>query len=274
MLTALNRLGRGIADSKDITGLTKEDELELIRKVQEHSDSEAFEQLCKGYTKGLSGCLKGFTPSNGVSMDDAWSEILVGFYENIQKYDLDGQQDKRLAYGVKSLKYRLYALGEDSPSGIEVPARTMDRYKALRTKYEGNVIEMFKYSNEDQGLAQSTLLFIHELLTSTSINILEEMDYPSEARPGPGERDYDFIALAFAAIADDPQATDVIWLSFSFDQPEVKRKRTDGDVAEEMGLTRSVVQRIKAGALQRMREVLIGGGPNEAVPTQQVPLAV
>lgn len=260
MLTELNRLGRTIADSKDLTTLTPEAELELIRKVQEDSCSEAFTELCEGYTRGLSGCLKGFQAGGEVSMDDAWAEILVGFYENVSNYDLE-QPTKRLAYGVKSLKYRLYGLRDDHTAGIEIPSRTMDRYKALNKRYDGDILQMFKNSNEDQGLAQSTLLFIHELVSgSASFDVLPEMDYPEEARPGLGDRDYDFIALAFAAIADDVQATDVIWLSFNFDQPDVKRKRTDGDVAEETGLTRVMIQRIRAGALQRIREVLLGGG--------------
>lgn len=259
-MTELNKLGRSIADSKDVTNLNPDEELDLIRKVQETSDSEAFQALATGYAKGLSGCLRGFQAGGEVSMDDAWAEILVGFYENVSNYDLE-QPTKRLAYGVKSLKYRLYGMRDDNTAGIEIPSRTMDRYKALRAKHDGNIIDMFKYSLEDQGLAQNTLLFIHELTTgSASFDVLPEMDYPEEARPGLGDRDYDFIALAFAAIADDAQATDVIWMSYNFDQPDVKRKRTDGDVAEETGLTRSMVQRVRAGALQRMREVLLGGG--------------
>lgn len=259
MLTELNKLGRSIADSKDVTNLDPHEELDLIRKVQETSDSEAFQTLATGYAKGLSGCLRGFKATADVSMDDAWAEILVGFYENVSNYDLE-QPEKRLAYGVKSLKYKLYGLRDSNPSGIEIPSRTMDRYKALDREYSGDIVQMFKNSLEDQGLAPQTLLFIHSILNSGSIDVLGEMDYPEESRPGPGDRDYDFIALAFAAIADDAQATDVVWLSFGFDQPNEKRKRTDGDVAELTDLSRSMVQRIRAGALQRMREVLLGGG--------------
>lgn len=264
MKTELQELGLAVTTSTALEVLTPEAELELIALVKD-GDSEAFEQLCRGYARGLSGCLRGFRSERGVDIDEARQEILVGFYENIMSYDLQGDTSVRLAYGVKSLRYRLSALRDEQAQPINIPARTLRRYRALHRRYDGDIIEMFAGAAEES-LSHKALMFIHSILNSENLDpdLIDQIDQQADSY-GPNDNDEDLVQIAFGAIADDQEATQVIWYLFSFDQRDESRKRTDGDVAEIMGTNRNWVQRKKTDALRRMREVLLGGGSSEAL---------
>lgn len=281
MLTALERLGRELQADRDPQEISAQRELELIWEVQNNSSTEAFEELCRGYTKPLSGCLRGFENRPGMTVDDARSEVLVGFYELVNEYDLEGDLSYRLAYKIRSLKYRIFqaldqeklpvhveAKNEDDPEDSDkLSPRTLARYKALHRKYNGDLMEMVKNVKE-VGLATDTMMDIHWVVNYEAFSSLVETteSQAEELIPyGPGDRDDDLVALAFASIAFDQRFTDVIWHTYNFDDPSLTRRRTDGDVAEILDLSRSVVQRARAGALAHMREVLIGAGSDNGV---------
>lgn len=266
MLTALERLGREVRSNGDHPELSPERELELIREVQEEGSNEAFEELVRGYARGLSGCLRDFRSDGDMDVDEALSEVLIGFYENVLNYDLDGDHTIRLAYTVKSLRYRISAARDEQTLTAQIAPRTLRRYRALHKRYNGNLLEMFKHAPEE-GLAQDHLMDIHAVLNSEDLAAViesgEEPTYEEQEHYGPGDQDADLVAIAFASIADDQSATDVVWHSYNFDMPDLKRRRTDGDVAELLGSSRSVVQRTRAAALKSMRAVLMGGAFTE-----------
>lgn len=268
MATALQSLGKNISTGEAPQSLSPEKELELIRRVQQDRDSEAFEELAQGYTRGLRSCLRGFTGGKDMDVNDAWSEILVGFYENVMAYDLEGDTTYRLSYGVKSLRYRISALRDEDTNSIRIEPRALRRYRALHKRYDGDLMQMFTHAPEE-GLSKEHLMDIHAVLTSESLNEIaecgEDAVEPLEMY-GPGDDAADLIALAFASIGDDSRATGVVWHTYNFDEPTLKRRRTDGDVAELMDLSRAVVQRCKAGALQRMRGVLLHDQSDEGIP--------
>lgn len=281
MLTALERLGREIRSDKGLQEISAQRELELIREVQETGSTEAFEELCRGYARALRSCLKNFQSSSTMNVDEALSEVLIGFYELVTEYDLEGDHSYRLAYKVRSLKYRISlaldqqklpvhvaAKNEDDPEDSDkLSPRTLARYRSLHRKYNGELMEMYKNVKE-VGLAAETMMDIHAVLNFEALDLLKETTevHADELIPyGPGERDDDLVALAFASIAFDQRYTDVVWHTYNFDEPSLTRRRTDGDVGEILDLSRSVVQRAKAGALAHMREVLIGAGSDNGV---------
>lgn len=258
MLTSLEKLGREIRNGIDPQELDPERELDLIAQVQETGSTEAFEELVRGYAKGLSGCLRGFQASASMTVDEALSEVLVGFWENVQNYDLEGDTSFRLSYGVKSLKYRISAARDEQANWANIKPRTLSRYRALHRRYDGNLLEMFKHASEED-LSQDHLMDIHAALTSEGLADVLDLSAEDVAVYGPGDQDSDLVALAFSVIADDQRATDVVWHYYSFDEPDLKRRRTDGDVAELLDVSRYIVQRSRSGALKKIREVMLGG---------------
>lgn len=281
MLTALERLGRELRSDNNPEEISAQRELELIWEVQNNGSTEAYEELVRGYSRGLRACLRGFQSNGEMTVDEALSEVLVGFYELVHEYDLEGDLSYRLAYKVRSLKYRITQSLEQDRLPVHVEARSKDdsedsgklsprtlaRYRSLHRKYNGDALQMLKNASE-VGLAADTMMDIHWVVNYEAFSSFVETTEAcvEELIPyGPGDRDDDLVALAFASIAFDQRFTDVIWHTYNFDEPSLSRRRTDGDVAEILDLSRSVVQRARAGALAHMREVLIGAGSDNGV---------
>lgn len=264
MLNALPQLGQTIARESELTSISEARERELIALVQDEASSEAFEELARGYGTALSSTMFRFRQgASGLSADDAWCEVLLAFYDLILE---SGGGEYRLSYFMPSMRFRLYGVLNASSPAISVPPRTMRRYREAQKACNGEVLDMYRRAGEF-GMSPSSLLMISELLGSASLDVLGEavLDQADTLSESGGSSTDEFVALAFSAIADDKEQSDVLWFYFSFDEPDMKRKRTDGDVAELLDLGRSKVQRIRSAALARIREVLLHAGPDEAV---------
>lgn len=251
----LTRLSSLVFGNGRASILSAEEELDLIRLVQA-GDDDAFWSLCAGYVRALRSVLKGFREEPTLRLTEARELVLTAFAEQVATYDTE-QPEKRLSYSIKRCKRALTETRDSRALPVYVPERTMVRYRALRATAgrEGwDMRQMVEHSSES-GLSPDTARQLAGHITSEPLEV-EQHDGTAPEYVRGSVDDADLVAIAFAAIADDLQATEVMQLKYGFDDPTITRRRTNGDIAEVLSCGPATVDRIHVKALSRMRQAL------------------
>lgn len=248
MNTDLYRLASEVFSNTKYDALTPERETELVERVKA-GDSEAFRDLCLGYAGGLRRQMRGY---RGESWEDARVEALVAFWEVIADHD----GTKRLAYHLRSVRRSVDLRDQATNGAVELSPSMRQRYARLGRMCDWETKKMVERASEVEMSAWSVQA-VTNLLATASIEVGDgTYDLPDETPLyGPGYEDSDLVDLAFASIAHEPQWTDACRYKFGFED-EAKRIRSNGEVAEHVGVGVNKAGRILTDSLHTMRVAL------------------
>lgn len=251
-MNELSRLSSLVFGGGSFETLTAERELELIEQAQT-GESAAFWELCTGYARALRALMKGFRSESSLGLTQAREELLEAFGEQVLAYDLT-DTSKRLAYSIRRAKRRITETRDQQALSVDIPRVPLDRLRKLSRDHDGDLRAMIQHA-PDENVSSLTMRQMLGFKHSVRLEPDTQGITPGPMY-GPGADDSDLVAIAFASIADDPKAIEVMQLKYGFDDPTLSRRRSDGDVAEVLSCGPSTVGRIHAKALSRMRVAL------------------
>lgn len=235
-----------------------EAEREAIQAAKNGS-SEAVVSLMYAYAAAIRGAVSRFTGPNAsrLDQDELRSAVALGFMEAIHAYD--PKASDRLAGVIRDILAR--TLHENMPSAaFTVPERTRTRFFSILRKADGNVYEGARLAPE-YGMSRETFLAVLSAVRNVS-----SLDAAAPGDPDEGpreivaaplwdnsaaEEDTELVRHAFQAV-DDLEA-DVCRLAYGFaDYDPVP----DAEIGARLGLSRPKTQRVRSGALTKMRIAL------------------
>jgi hypothetical protein len=250
--------------------LSPEEEAELITAAA-YGHPGAFETLLQQYAPAIRRALRKYGET--MEADDAEQEVALAFLDLIKTHD--PEKNPSLAGRVATaLNRELAEAASAGTGGWTIPARTMERYLAIVKKADGDLAEARRIAPE------------HDMKVSTFDAVTAATRTDSLTAPADGETDYreapayavdgddapdpfesvldaELVALAFAVTS--PEETTVVRQAYGFEpavvdghemRPEGHAPLSDALVAASVGLSRPKTQRVRTGALVKMREAL------------------
>lgn len=236
--------------------LDPEVEREAIESARE-GDEYAFELLARQYAPALRRAVR----DGGAWQDRGELEqaALLGFAEAIR--DCEGD---RLAGIIRQYITRAVAEVTGSYTALHIPQRTLSRFASLIRKAREELGEDANYDHvldwaeglaEHAGMAPETFAAVRLARYSDSYHLLEENGIePSsweDAAYAVCESDAKLCGIALEAISDHERTVVSRAYGFSTYDPE-----PDAQIAQLLGLSRPKVQRLRTGALAKMRDAL------------------
>lgn len=277
-MTTYDELVANIFDRKVNMPLTADQERELVARAVLGED-EAKYRLMYAYAAILN---RSVTSTMAViparwqtaeNLADLRSFAITGFLEALDRFD--PERHHRLAAIAPKYVANAVAAAAESSTGFAVPERTLKRFYKVMREAKGNVYDAVKLAPSLSMSAQTFLTILSAVRDTHSIEGAEAAtdehgpwtqggqssagSLGVEYAPLVGEirtteaviEDDVLIAAAFAAI--DDLETDVVRLAYGFADYD---PQPDAEVANRLGMSRSVVQRTRSGALDKMRLAL------------------
>ena len=250
--------------------LAPAEEAALIERAQSGAEDAHF-ALLRQYAPAIRRALRGFAET--VEPEDAEQEVYVAFLELLATHD-PAKNPTLAGRVVQKFREMLSETAPSGASGFTVPARTMKRYLAILKKADGDLAEARRIAPEHD-MKVSTFDAVTAASRTDSLSSPEdgETDYreaPTYAVDGGEERDpfeealdAELVALAFAVTT--PEETTVVRQAYGFEpavvdghemRPEGHAPLSDALVALSVGLSRPKTQRVRTGALVKMRDAL------------------
>lgn len=236
-----------------------EAEREAIQEAKNGS-SDAVVSLMYAYAAAIRSAVSRFTGPDAArfDQDELRSAVVLGFMEAINAFAPEASD--RLAGVIRDVLAR--TLREEFPcsSAFTVPTRTLTRFYSILRKADGNVYEGAALAPEF-GMTTETFLSVLTAvrnvssLDATAPNDPDEIRREVVASPiwdnSAAEEDAELVRHAFQAV-DDLEA-DVCRLAYGFaDYDPVP----DAEIGARLGLSRPKTQRVRSGALTKMRKAL------------------
>lgn len=180
--------------------------------------------------------------------DDAEQAATLGFLEALRAFDPTVHQ--RLAAVIEGNVREELAAATSGAGAVNIPARTLSRYRAIMRAADGDVDEAQRIAARHE-MNADTLLAVHAALNR------DEFSAEHATVPWGNVDAYEeienalMVAQSFAAMSDRGAA--VCRAVYGFDG---YREKSDAEVAYEMGATKSTVQRVRVEALNAARKSL------------------
>ena len=214
-------------------------------------DSDAFMALLSDVLPNLRAGISRFCTGR-MDRDDAESVALLAFTEALAAYD---PARDREAVGVVSLLSQhvleaLRAAADEARSPISVPSRTLQRFWGIMRAADGDYRTARDLAPSFQMDARTFGDVYSAVFGTVSLTVAEQ--YVDSLDLGTGAIEDRVLAdQALSVLGDDEAAITRLAYGFTTDRPE-----SDGAIAEELGMSRSVVQRKRTRALGQMREAV------------------
>ena len=256
-----------IFDRRAEKNLTVEEERDAILAAKD-GDQDATVDLLLAYAPALRNAAGQYRNAGGVwsegprdphAAEDLRSAAILGLLEAIQAFD--PEVHIRLAAVVKGNLANALQASVVSPVAFSVPSRTLKRFYMILRKAGGDVVKGAELAPQ------------YEMTVSTFMDVLAAVRSADLALPS-GEDDQATIAaweaakpvwgvepdsaedellveVAFASV--DEMEGDVCRLAYGFADYEPV---PDAEIAHRMGLSRQKAQRVRSGALGKMRNAL------------------
>lgn len=254
-----------IFDRRAEQRFTLEEERALIAAAQ-LGDEDAKISLFYAYAPALRNGLKWFTRAQASApqpsdLDDVRQSAIMGLLEAIQAFQPD-THDRLAAIASKHIANAVSAHSQGA-SAFAIPERTMKRFFSILRQADGNVFDAARIAPEQE---MKTETFLAILSAVRNVDGLEALQDGSDSASGAGyeldarslwddgssaAEDAILVEMAFDAV-DDLEA-DVCRLSYGFSDYEPV---PDIEIGHRLGFSRAKAQRIRAGALGKMRDAL------------------
>ncbi|WP_050053685.1 sigma factor [Pseudarthrobacter siccitolerans] len=254
-----------IFDRRAEKRVSLEEERELLAAAQAGNE-DAKISLFYAYAAALRNGVKWYTRAQSsvpqaADLDDVRQAVVMGLLEAIQAFDPE-KHDRLAAIAAKYITNAVSVQSQDA-SGFSIPERTMKRFFGILRKADGNVFEAARIAPEHEMTAETFLSVLSAVRNVEGLEALTDGGEDStgapreiEARsifgdPAADAEDAVLVELAFSAVDDLEGA--VCRLSYGFADYE---PLPDVEVAHRLGLSRPKTQRVRAGALGKMRQAL------------------
>lgn len=236
------------------TRLTREEEAAAIADVVSGGDA-GLVTLLYAYAPALRGAVGRYRATLGE--DEARSVAIAALVETCHAVKpgdyLAGVLVQRLTDALSTAAGETYA--------VSIPARSLKRFLGIVRRADGDFARAALIAPE-HAMTRETFYAIADALSawgSTDEHVGDEdgrVEPASHPLWGDADRfgtveDALMVRAAFEAV--DDLETDVVRLRYGFSD---YRERSDAEVAMELGLTRPTAQRLRAGALSKMRDRL------------------
>lgn len=255
-----------IFDRRAERRLEVEEERMLLAAAQ-LGDEDAKISLLYAYATALRNGVASYTRAMSAAgesgdLEDVRQSAVMGALEAIQAFD--ASKHVRLAAIVSKYVANAVSAHSQEASGFSIPERTMKRFFGILRLADGNVFEAARLAPEHE-MTQETFLAV--LSAVRNVDGLEALTDGGDDATGGFGREIQVFALNGDAVADAEDAVlveaafaavddlerSVCRLSYGFDD---YRALPDIEVAERLGLSRPKTQRVRAGALGKMRQAL------------------
>ncbi len=253
-----------IFDRRAEKRFTVEEERELLQAAQSGDEAAKIEILF-AYAPALRNGLTWFTRAQAsapqaADLDDVRQSAVMGLLEAIVAFQPDTHN--RLAAIASKYITNAVSVHSQDASGFTIPERTMKRFFGILRLAEGNVGEAVKLAPQHEMKAET---FLAVLQAVRNVDGLEALQGDGDSSGSGHEvacssifgdsvadaEDAVLVEVAFSAV--DDLETDVCRLSYGFaDYDPV----SDAEVGHRLGLSRAKAQRVRAGALGKMRQAL------------------
>lgn len=255
-MPSIDRFLSEIFDYAPSAPLTLDDEREAISAAQT-GDEPATLRLLRAYAPAMRSTFARYR--RAMDVDDLRAEILAAFLAAVQEFDpakgdrLAGRLGDRLTRGVGS--------AVASTSTFAIPERTLQRFYGILRRGAGDASRAAEIAPDYEMTRENFLAILAVVRQSESLDgDAETADVRSaEAHSlwGEGSRfeaDAEDAILCEAAFrAVDEQEKDVVGLAYGFSDYDPV---PDAEIGHRLGLSRPKTQRVRAGALGKMREAL------------------
>jgi DNA-directed RNA polymerase specialized sigma subunit len=249
--------------------LTLEEERDAIRQAK-GGDQDATVALVYAYAAALRSAVGRYRHAGGGNADsdrdsyaveDLRSSAVTGLLEAVAKFDLDGEHE-RLAATISGYLTNEIGTGLVSPIAFSVPARTLKRFYGILREANGNVFEATKLAPERAMRRETFLAVLDAVREAEGVEALQEADAANgsgrEIRMSPlwdgSEADAEdrvMVEIAFDAV--NTLEGDVCRLAYGFaDYDPIG----DDEIGGRLFMSRQKVQRVRSGALVKMRAAL------------------
>lgn len=252
-----------IFDRRAEKRLSQDEERELLLAAQ-GGDEEAVFTLMYAYAPALRSAVAQYRNAGGVHadghmMEELQSLVVLGFLEALKAFD--PELHRRLAAIIGGYLADSLSAGLTSPIAFTVPPRTLKRFYSILRKADGNPYDAAALAPKYE-MKTETFLAVLTAVRSASLDLPtgaeDEDTFPASweaARPvwmeAVDAEDAVLVEVAFEAV--DELEGDVCRLSYGFtDYDPVP----DAEIGDRLGFSRAKAQRIRSGALGKMRQAL------------------
>lgn len=199
---------------------------------------------------------KSWAASSSVERDDLIQAGRLGVLEALERCDPERGAACFVGFARRYIAQAIREAASLSVPGPSVPSRTLAYYFQA------------EHADVDTPLCDGTIQSVRESLSTVSLSTFVEEGGDGEAEdnpdafrhrlngvaPGDGDDDVADPAIVSAALSELPQReADIVHLAFGFTG---RAPLTDREIAEELNIDRSRVNRIRNRALGRLREAL------------------
>ena len=253
-----------IFDRRAEKRVSVEEERELLAAAQ-LGDEDAKLAIFYAYAAALRNGVKWYTRAQPTvpqapDLDDVRQSAVLGLLEAIQNFD-PAKHDRLAAIAAQYITNAV-SVHSQAASGFTIPERTMKRFFGILRKADGNIYEATRIAPQHEMTAETFLSILSAVRNVDGLEALQEGGDDSvgpreiEARsifgdPAADAEDAVLVELAFSAVDDLEEA--ICRLSYGFADYE---PIPDVEVAHRLGLSRPKTQRVRAGALGKMRQAL------------------
>jgi DNA-directed RNA polymerase specialized sigma subunit len=232
--------------------------------LAKNGDNEAVIALMYAYSYALNNAVKWFTralPSADKSaLEEVRLNLVTGLIEAVRKFD--ASEHKRLAAIIKPHLTEQISETAVSASAFTVPRRTLIRFFSILRHANGNVYEAAALA-PSYSMATQTFLAVLSALRgvesydadSSEDEASDKLDRLDSAQSiyGVDLSNEDRLTVEAAFEAVDELETDVCKLAYGFTDYDPV---ADAEIGHRLGLSRPKVQRVRSGALGKMRQAL------------------
>lgn len=237
--------------------LSLDEERETIHAAQSGDDAAKL-KLLYAYAPALRNAVARYTDVLG--SEDARSFAVLAFLDAIAQFD-ETKYD-RLAAVVAPMVTNELAEAVANRADVTVPSRTRTRFFGILRRAEGNVHKAALLAPTYE-MSRETFYAVLEAINTESMDapVGERDEFGGYERPAaplwnPDDvfadaEDRILVEMAFTAV--DDLETDICRMSYGFTS---YNPVPDGQIADDLGMSRPTVQRRRAGALTKMRDAL------------------
>lgn len=265
-MPSFNSVIADIFDRRAEKRFSLEEERELLAAAQ-LGDEAAKIDLFYAYAPALRNSLKGFVRAQTAGaqasdLEDVRQSAVMGLLEAIQKFD-PATHDRLAAIAAGHIKNAVAAHAQDA-SGFTIPDTSMKRFFRILRDANGDTEAAALLAPSREMKSETFLAILSAIRNVDGLEAIQD-DGVGESTgqgreiqvrslfgdPAADAEDAVLVDLAFMAV-DDLERT-VCRLSYGFEDYEPV---PDAEVGHRLGLSRPKTQRVRAGALGKMRQAL------------------
>lgn len=252
-------------------GLTVELDVEQERWLladAQAGDAAATETLVRAYAPALRHGLKSWERAQGSlpqrsDVEDMQAEAVLAVMEAIHAFD--PEKHRRLAAIAPEYVREAVSSAAGSATTFTIPERTLKRFFGILRAAEGDTTRALELAPSYEMKRETFLAVLDSIRNTDSYDALAAAGEDGEgggrdlaAQPVYANReivDADHRILAETALRaiDDGLESQVVALAYGFADYD---PQSDYEIADRIGHTRSKVQRVRGGALTKMRSAL------------------